>query len=349
MVYFQFLFLLLVFCIYPQTVVIEDEKFNMLLWDDAHDKKIKRDFPKGSFVRDKNDFIVCMGKMWEGNPPSSNFHFTYKEKQIQNIGEFNNEAIKLLERNEEGDWSEANSMLSAMINADPLFFPARYNYARFLYIQKKFKEASYEFLQAKNIIPVYYRIYLHLGQIYIYLGEKQKAESYFKEAVDKNPLGDEAHISLAEMFWKEGLIARAKERIKEADKTNDPTEATIIRRQRPAFPVLDFTHAKENPIANPNPKIAEALLYFHQENYALAYKLFKSINTEHLNKENIPYLKKMHYYYAESAIKLLDYKTATAQYEEMLRYPFDTFFQDVSAFTVERKRNFTASLKQNPN
>ncbi|HMV46076.1 MAG TPA: tetratricopeptide repeat protein, partial [Leptospiraceae bacterium] len=295
MLYFQLLFLLFVFQIFPQTIVIDDEKFQMNLWDQELDQKQKVDFTKGSFLKNENDFILCKGRMWSGNPPKSTYLFTYREKQIDNIGQFNNEAIELIERNEEGDWSEANAMLSAMIQADPMFFPARYNYARFLFIQKKFQEASYEFLQARNIIPAYYRSYLHLGHIYLFLGEKQKAEEIYKEAAWRNPLNDEAHISLAEIYWKEGLITRARDRIKEADKTNDPTEATIIRRQKPAFPVLDFTKAIENPLANPNPKIAEALLYFHQEKYALAYKLFKSINTEHLNKEKIPYLKKMHY------------------------------------------------------
>lgn len=80
--------------------------------------------------------------MWKGNPPNSLLAFTYKEKSIENIGEFNNEAVKLLERNEEGDWSEANSMLNAMISFDPLFFPARYNYARFLYMQKASKKQA---------------------------------------------------------------------------------------------------------------------------------------------------------------------------------------------------------------
>lgn len=55
----------------------------------------------------------------------------------------------------------------------------------------------------------------------------------------------------------------------------------------------------------------------------------------------------MHYYFAETAIKLLDYKTATSQYDAMLKFPFDPFFQEVSMATVERKKNLTASIKQN--
>jgi tetratricopeptide (TPR) repeat protein len=345
MLYFQLLFLFFAVGLFSQTVVIDDLKYKTILWDDEKDEFHKKEFTRGSFLKNENDLILCKGRMWKGNPPNSLLAFTYKEKSIENMGEFNNEAVKLLERNEEGNWSEANSMLNAMISFDPLFFPARYNYARFLYMQKSFKEASYEFIQAKNIIPTYYRTYLHLGQISIYLGKKQDAEEYWKQAVWRNSLNDEATLALAEMYWKEGLIERAKERIKEADKVNDATEATIIRRQTPAFPVLDFTRAAENPNANPNPKIAEALMNFHQEKYALAYKIFKSIDTANLNKEKIPYLKKMHYYFAESAIKILDQKTAATQYAEMLKYPFDPFFQEIAASTVTRKMNLASSVK----
>ena len=84
---------------------------------------------------------------------------------------------------------------------------------------------------------------------------------------------------------------------------------------------------------------------FHQEKYALAYKIFNSIDTKNLNKEKIPYLKKMHYYFAESAIKILDQKTAASQYAEMLKYPFDPFFQEIAANTVVRKQNLAASVK----
>ena len=345
MLYFQLLFLLVTISLFSQTYVIDEIEYRNLLWEDADDEFNKSTFAKGSFFKNENDLIVCKGRMWKGNPPKSLTSFTYKNTPIENIGKFNNQAVELLERNGLGDWSEASSMLNAMISFDPLFFPARYNYGRFLYLQKNFKEASYEFTQAKNIIPAYYRNYLHLGLIHIYLGKKQEGEQYLKHAAWRNEFNNEALVYLAEIYWKEGLITRAKEMIKEADKQTDNIEATIIRRQKPAFPVLDFTKAIENPNANPNPKIAEALLNFHEEKYALAYKIFKSINTANLNKEKVPYLKKMHYYFAESAIKILDPKTAAAQYAEMLKYPFDPFFQEVESKTVVRKQGLAASVK----
>ena len=53
----------------------------------------------------------------------------------------------------------------------------------------------------------------------------------------------------------------------------------------------------------------------------------------------------MHYYFAESAIKILDPKTAATQYAEMLKYPFDPFFQEVASNTVTRKQSLAASVK----
>ncbi len=347
MLYFQLLFLLFTVSLFSQSIVIDDLKYKANLWDKEEEKeeRQRQEIAREIFIRNENDLIECKGRIKRGENSKSLVPFSYKNKSIEDIGEFNNEAVGLLERNETGDWSEAGSMLNAMISFDPLFFPARYNYGRFLYMQKNFKEAGYEFIQAKNITPSYYRSYLHLGQIYIYLGKKQNAEKYWKQAVLLNPVNDEANLALAEMYWKEGLITRAKEKIKEADKANDPIEETIIRRQAPPFPVLDFTRAVENPNASPNPKIAEALMNFHQEKYALAYKIFKSIDTTNLNKEKIPYLKKMHYYFAESAIKILDQKTAAVHYAEMLKYQFDPFFQEIAASTVERKKNLASSVK----
>jgi tetratricopeptide (TPR) repeat protein len=344
MLYFQFLFFVLALSIYSQTIVIDEIEYKTILWGKEEEFSLN-EFTRGSFFKNENDLIVCKGRMWKGNPPKSLTPFTYKNTRIENIGEFSNRAVELLERNEEGDWTEANSMLSAMISFDPLFFPARYNYGRILYMQKKFKEASYEFIQAKNIIPEYYRNYLHLGLISLYLGSNQNAEDFLKQAAWRNSLNNEANIYLAEIYWKEGLITRAKQFIQEAEKVNDNTEATIIRRQKPTFPVQDFTKEKENPNKNANPRIAEALLYFHQEKYFLAYKIFKSIDTLSLNKNKVPYLKKMHYYFAESAIKILDSKTASIEYAEMLKYPFDPFFQEVEAKTVERKKNLASSIK----
>lgn len=345
MLYFQLLFLLLLPNLFSQSIVIDEIQYKTILWGKEEDDFLKGEFAKGSFFKNENDLVVCRGRMWKGNPPKSLSTFSYKDTVITNIGEFNNRAVELLERNERGDWAEASSMLHAIISFDPLFFPARYNYGRFFYLQKNFKESKSEFIQASNIIPAYYRSYLQLGLISLYLGKKLEAEGYLKQAVRKSEFNNEALIYLAEIYWKEGLVTRAKEYINEADKLDENLLPTIIRRQKPAFPVLDFTTVIENPNANPNPKIAEALLYFHQEKYALAYKIFKSIDTNHLNKEKVPYLKKMHYYFAESATKLLDTKTAAAQYSEVLKYPFDPFFQEVTFNSVVKKQNLAANVQ----
>ncbi len=59
--------------------------------------------------------------------------------------------------------------------------------------------------------------------------------------------------------------------------------------------------------------------------------LLKSINT------SAEYDKSYHYYFAESAFKTGDYKTAVEQYETLLKFKHDRFFLVNSMFLIKHK------------
>jgi cytochrome c-type biogenesis protein CcmH/NrfG len=70
----------------------------------------------------------------------------------------------------------------------------------------------------------------------------------------------------------------------------------------------------------PNGLLGLAKIHFKNEEYIKTIVILKSIDTSN------EYDKSYHYYFAESAYKLSDYKTAVEQYEMLLQFKSDKFF-----------------------
>ena len=81
----------------------------------------------------------------------------------------------------------------------------------------------------------------------------------------------------------------------------------------------------------PNGILGLAKIHFKNKEYLKSIVLLKSIDT------SSEYDKSFHYYFAESAFKTGDYKTAVVQYETLLKFKNDRFFLVNSMFLIKHK------------
>ena len=271
------------------------------------------EFARGSFFKNESDFIICKGRLFKGNPPKSRIEFQYRNETILNMGEFNNKAVELFETNDRNNFNEAISMITALRDFDPVFFPARYNLGRFYFHTKKFSEAEWEFKKARELIPEYYRTNLHLAKLNLIQNKNKDAEILFAKATKLDPFHNEAFIYLIILAYQDKMESRANRLMKEAESREDKTNA----------------------------KIAKAILFFQKENYYQTYKILKEIDFRNLDKEKAIYYKALHYYLAYSAEKIFDKPTANLHYTEMLKYPFEILFQEISYENLKKKKSFT--------
>lgn len=308
---FQFLFLSLSL-LHSQTIKINEEEYKTILY--GEDEIFgEGEFARGSFFKNESDFIICKGRLFKGNPPKSRIEFQYQNETILNTGEFNNKAVELFETNQSNNFEEAISMMNALRDFDPVFFPARYNLGRFYFHRKKFFEAEWEFKKARELIPEYYRIYLHLAKLNSIQSKNKDAEILYAKATKLNPFHNEVFIYLIIIALKDKMESRANRLLKEAENREDKTNA----------------------------KIAKAILFFEKENYYQTYKILKEIDYKNLDKDKANYFKPMHYYLAVSAEKIFDKPNANLHYSEMLKYPFEIIFQEISYENLLKKKKFT--------
>jgi tetratricopeptide (TPR) repeat protein len=277
------------------------------------------DFPDGSFIYHTADFILARGRLFQGAPPASTSGFTYAGKTISNSGEWNNEAVRLAQTGLVPDRLEAKKMLEAGVRFDPQFFPFRYNYGRLLSIDLKYKDALFQFEYAKAEMPEYFKTYLHIGILSEMTGEFYYAIEQYKIAAKKNPYDTEALIRLSDYYIASGLKNRAYLYLNEASKIQD---------------------------SSPNVKLGYARIEMEKGNYHIAYKIFSKTSLSSQEGKPIPYDKKFHYYFAETASKVTDYEIAEREYTKMLSFPNDPFFASVSAKVIARRRDIAKKFSE---
>ncbi len=297
---------------------IGNKKYIEILWgkDEEFDTS---DFPDGSFIYHNSDFILARGKLFSGNPPSSFGSFIYDQKTVTNSGEWNNEAIRLVLTGLEKDRLEAKRMLEAGVKFDPQFFPFRYNLGRMYSIDLKYKEALIQFEYAKAEVPDYFKTYLHIGILSEITREVHYAIDHYKTAFKKNPYDTEALIRLSDHYISTGLKNRAFLYLQEAEKIQE---------------------------ASPNVKLGYARLEMERGNYHIAYKIFLKTTLTSQEGKPVPYDKKFHYYFAETASKVTDYEMAEQEYTKMLAFPNDPFFATVSAKVIARRRDIAKKFAE---
>ncbi|TGN18381.1 tetratricopeptide repeat protein [Leptospira idonii] len=297
---------------------IGDQEYPEILWgkDQEFDTS---DFPNGSLVYHKEDFILARGRIFQGSPPPSVGSFEYEGKKITNSGEWNNETIAMLLSGKEKARKEAIKRLEAGVKFDPQFFPFRYNLGRLYSLELEYAKALVQFEYAKAEVPEYFKTYLHIAILSEITREIYYAVMNYKLAAEKNTYDTEALIRLSDHYLATGLKNRALIYLNQALKIEE---------------------------ASPNVRLGFARLEMEKGNYHIAYKIFSKTSLSTQEGKEKPYDKKFHYYFAETASKVTDYETAEEQYTKMLSFKNDPFFATVSAKVIARRRDIARKFAE---
>ncbi|WP_108973232.1 tetratricopeptide repeat protein [Leptospira ryugenii] len=311
----------LLFCLAPHLFgqkQIGEKEYADLLWGKDEEFDLNQ-FPSGSFIYHSSDFILARGKAFQGEPPTSRGSFTFEGIEVKNCGDWNNETIQMVVTGKEKERALAKKRLQAGIRFDPQFFPFRYNLGRLHSIDYEYKEALIQFEYAKAEMPDYYKTYLHIGILSEITREAYYAVEHYKLAAKKNPYDTEALVRLSDHYLASGLKNRAFQYLTEASKIQE---------------------------TSPNVRLGFARLEMEKGNFHIAYKIFAKTSLTSQEGKPIPYDKKFHYYFAETASKVTDYETAEEEYTKMLSFPNDPFFATVSPKVIARRRDIAKKFAE---
>ncbi|OHD69135.1 MAG: hypothetical protein A2W19_05975 [Spirochaetes bacterium RBG_16_49_21] len=226
------------------------------------------------------------------------------------LAQENNRAAAAMEA---GDFSGAAQILHKALKKSALFFPFRYNLGSCYLHLDDLKKALLNFQKAAAVVPEYYGVYLQVGGIYQHWKRDNDAIQYYREALKRNRRALDTYVLIGDLFLQRNQMEVAK-------KYYDAC--------------LNINHRF------PNAVLGRAKIHFKQEEYYKALVLLKSIDTRG------EYDKSFHYYFAECAFKLEDYKTASEQYGILLRYKNDRFFLANSVGLIEHKLYLSNRLKE---
>ena len=90
----------------------------------------------------------------------------------------------------------------------------------------------------------------------------------------------------------------------------------------------------------PNALLGKGKVLFYREQYYKAYQMLLMVDTRQA------YDKSLHFYLAECAYKLQDYKSAYAQYSKLLEFKSDRFFITTSLKLIEHKQELAKRFTQ---
>ncbi|MCL1864232.1 MAG: hypothetical protein FWF73_00275 [Spirochaetes bacterium] len=232
-------------------------------------------------IYSKNDILFCTGD--------------------DTAGSVNNKAAELME---EGNFSEALTLLEDGITNAPLFFPFLYNAGICAIYLNKLNVSIIYFSKAAQLVPEYWKIYIQLGYIYGRLNKENEAIDQFRIGLKKNPRELNTYILIGDIYYNRNQLRIARQYYEAA-----------IRIQR----------------LFPNGLLGLAKIHFKNGEYLKTIVLLKSIDTSG------EYDKSYHYYFAESAYKIGDYKTATLQYEILLQFKNEKFFLITPRLLIQHK------------
>jgi len=219
--------------------------------------------------------------------------------------EINNRAADLLQN---GKYSEAVTLLESAMSSAALFFPFRYNAGMSYLYLNDLPRAMLNFQKASGVLPEFSGTYLQIGYIYQRQHRDSMAIKYFREALKRNRQEISTFIRIGDIFFARNQLEMASQYY----------EASLRLRHR-----------------YPDGLLGMAKIQFRREKYIRAMVLLKSIDTSG------EYDKSLHYYFAESAFRLRDYKTAVKHYETLLRFKNDRFFLTNATSLIEHKLNLS--------
>jgi tetratricopeptide (TPR) repeat protein len=212
-----------------------------------------------------------------------------------------------------GDYGGAVTVLERALRHAPLFVPFRYNMGLCLIHLHRLRDSMEHFKRAQAMVPEFYKIYMQTGYIYQRWNRENSAIDEFRKAVKYNPKELDAIVGIGNIYYERNQLESARKYY----------EAAL--RIDPFFP---------------NGLLGSAKIHFKREEFTKTIVLLKSID---MVKD---YDRSLHYYYAESAYRQKDYKTAAAQYAVLLTFRNDRFFLTNSSFLIEHKLELARRLAE---
>jgi len=227
-----------------------------------------------------------------------------------NLAIINNRVANLIEQYK---YKDAIIFLKKGMKKAPLFFPFQYNLGVAYLKDNRLRYSLLHFKKASYLVPEYSRTYLNMGYLYELQHKPSSAIEYYRLAIKKNHKELEGYISIGNIYFKRNQLLLAKKYYKFTLK-------------------IDYKY--------PNGLLGLAKILFKQKKYYKAIVILKTINTK------IFYNKELHYFYAECAYKLRQYKTAAFHYKKLLQFKNDKFFLENSPALIRHKLNLSKQFIQ---
>jgi len=204
------------------------------------------------------------------------------------------------------EYKKAEGIFLKALTHAPLFYPYHFNIGLTYLRLREFNKARVHLEKARLLVPEYAEIYLLLGELYSEIGEDSISLEYFREAFAINPKELKALTRIGDEYYKRNQLKLAQ-RYYNSALSVDPEYS--------------------------NGLLGIAKINYKKGNYYRAIIKLKQIDTEK------DYDRAYHYYYAECAYKLKDYKNAYYHYNILLKFRNDPFFIYHSYNLITHKRN----------
>lgn len=225
-----------------------------------------------------------------------------------------------LHNNKGADYLIKNDLDSAIqtfeqgLKHAPLFYPFLYNIGIAYMRNRQYNEARVFLTKAMHIVPENPKIYIIMGELYALTGKEGDALSYFRKALQINRKEITAIIKIGNVYYERNQLELA------------------LRYYNAALAV--------------DPHYPDAVIGLAKIHYAKGeyYKTIIRLKSADISKAH--YGKEYHYYYAESAFKLKDYKTAYEQYSILLGHKTDVFFLTHSYGLIEHRMNLSRQFAE---
>jgi tetratricopeptide (TPR) repeat protein len=214
----------------------------------------------------------------------------------------NNRAAEMMSK---GDYAKAKDDLEKSLKHAPLFLPFQYNLGLCYYHLNDRRRSRLHLGKAQMIVPEYYLTEIQLGHLEQLEGKDDPAILHFRNALRKNPKHLDSLVLVGNIYFRRHQNEMASKYYE------------AVLKIEPLFP---------------NALLGRAKVLYERNEVFKAYNILEMIN---INKE---YDKSLHYYYAECAYRLQEYKKALDQYTKLLEFKSDKFFVTTSLTLIEHKQ-----------
>lgn len=280
-----------------------------------------RPTPEGTFIRNKQDLILCTGKDFQAPAPDGTFSsIQWNGNTFDNVADFNNETVEelLMDPSSRKNQKQALERFEAGLTADPQFYAFLYNAGRVQYLLRDFDEAFRLFEKASGLIPDDPGPYMNLARICEEQQDHRCVVGYYKKAHSKAPLRPDAIYALGIYYL-------------ETDRR--PQAEIYIKRGFKDFP------------EDSRMKIAMARLHLQAGDRLRARVLLESIPTQTMTGERRKdYDLSLHYYLANIYRESRNYGRALEQINILLENPSDAFFLEYKRDDLEKQKEVLQRL-----